>query len=129
MPRRVYRSEEHTSELQSPMYLVCRLLLEKKNQQEQWNTLHPDDTHGHLWYDRYTLHEECHPLVSGSFAVYIAWVQDQRYLFFFLMKRRPPSSTLFPYPPLFRSIRESGGGAQRTWRTNDGRSRIIGTPR
>src|SRR5437763_3343346 len=25
------RSEEHTSELQSPMYLVCRLLLEKKN--------------------------------------------------------------------------------------------------
>src|SRR5437762_4649543 len=29
--RRPRRSEEHTSELQSPMYLVCRLLLEKKN--------------------------------------------------------------------------------------------------
>src|SRR5437879_10015033 len=28
----VARSEEHTSELQSPMYLVCRLLLEKKKQ-------------------------------------------------------------------------------------------------
>src|SRR5687767_16017390 len=28
------RSEEHTSELQSLAYLVCRLLLEKKN--EQW---------------------------------------------------------------------------------------------
>src|SRR5437762_2668611 len=28
------RSEEHTSELQSPMYLVCRLLLEKKNRKE-----------------------------------------------------------------------------------------------
>src|SRR5437762_10735493 len=27
---RTIRSEEHTSELQSPMYLVCRLLLEKK---------------------------------------------------------------------------------------------------
>src|SRR5437763_3313723 len=26
----IKRSEEHTSELQSPMYLVCRLLLEKK---------------------------------------------------------------------------------------------------
>src|SRR5256885_2781160 len=26
-----YRSEEHTSELQSPCNLVCRLLLEKKN--------------------------------------------------------------------------------------------------
>src|SRR5436189_3149521 len=30
-PRVAPRSEEHTSELQSPMYLVCRLLLEKKN--------------------------------------------------------------------------------------------------
>src|SRR3712207_8900124 len=28
--RRVHRSEEHTSELQSRQYLVCRLLLEKK---------------------------------------------------------------------------------------------------
>src|SRR3712207_6975559 len=27
---RVFRSEEHTSELQSRQYLVCRLLLEKK---------------------------------------------------------------------------------------------------
>src|SRR5258707_6835070 len=30
-PRRLLRSEEHTSELQSRQYLVCRLLLEKKN--------------------------------------------------------------------------------------------------
>src|SRR3712207_8697034 len=30
--RVVPRSEEHTSELQSRQYLVCRLLLEKKNQ-------------------------------------------------------------------------------------------------
>src|SRR5947208_12491412 len=29
--RHLYRSEEHTSELQSPDQLVCRLLLEKKN--------------------------------------------------------------------------------------------------
>src|SRR5437762_14363301 len=28
------RSEEHTSELQSPMYLVCRLLLEKKKDRD-----------------------------------------------------------------------------------------------
>src|SRR4051794_41216732 len=27
----IKRSEEHTSELQSPVHLVCRLLLEKKN--------------------------------------------------------------------------------------------------
>src|SRR5438552_5678576 len=31
--RRSDRSEEHTSELQSPDHLVCRLLLEKKNHQ------------------------------------------------------------------------------------------------
>src|SRR5437879_8812646 len=31
------RSEEHTSELQSPMYLVCRLLLEKKNKKNFHN--------------------------------------------------------------------------------------------
>src|SRR3712207_7873807 len=30
VPVRVQRSEEHTSELQSRQYLVCRLLLEKK---------------------------------------------------------------------------------------------------
>src|SRR5207248_11536377 len=29
-PRQMIRSEEHTSELQSPYDLVCRLLLEKK---------------------------------------------------------------------------------------------------
>src|SRR5256885_10993625 len=29
-----YRSEEHTSELQSPCNLVCRLLLEKKKKYE-----------------------------------------------------------------------------------------------
>src|SRR5690348_17994999 len=29
-----FRSEEHTSELQSPVHLVCRLLLEKKNKQK-----------------------------------------------------------------------------------------------
>src|SRR5690348_17962015 len=33
------RSEEHTSELQSPVHLVCRLLLEKKKKQKN-NTPH-----------------------------------------------------------------------------------------
>src|SRR2546422_4538612 len=31
-------------------------------------------------------------------------------LFFFLMIRRPPRSTLFPYTTLFRSPRSGGGG-------------------
>src|SRR5437763_11971250 len=34
-PVSVSRSEEHTSELQSPMYLVCRLLLEKKKKKKK----------------------------------------------------------------------------------------------
>src|SRR2546425_2625772 len=33
--RRFHRSEEHTSELQSLAYLVCRLLLEKKKKQQE----------------------------------------------------------------------------------------------
>src|SRR5258708_19887648 len=35
--RRFRRSEEHTSELQSPDHLVCRLLLEKKKQTNTQN--------------------------------------------------------------------------------------------
>src|SRR3712207_8214356 len=38
-PQRAGRSEEHTSELQSRQYLVCRLLLEKKKTQ-------PPSVHG-----------------------------------------------------------------------------------
>src|SRR3712207_7599958 len=34
------RSEEHTSELQSRQYLVCRLLLEKKNQAQPTHHQH-----------------------------------------------------------------------------------------
>src|SRR2546426_9243008 len=34
-PQPAHRSEEHTSELQSPCNLVCRLLLEKKKKQKK----------------------------------------------------------------------------------------------
>src|SRR5258708_18747255 len=34
-PRLRHRSEEHTSELQSPDHLVCRLLLEKKKKNQR----------------------------------------------------------------------------------------------
>src|SRR5690348_17820362 len=36
----VVRSEEHTSELQSPVHLVCRLLLEKKKNNNTTTFLH-----------------------------------------------------------------------------------------
>src|SRR5256886_13512338 len=36
------------------------------------------------------------------------WRTHTRFLFFFLMIRRPPRSTLFPYTTLFRSPERSG---------------------
>src|SRR3712207_7833460 len=44
----VLRSEEHTSELQSRQYLVCRLLLEKKNTSQQRATIPTSLSHHHL---------------------------------------------------------------------------------
>src|SRR3712207_7136682 len=38
VPERPVRSEEHTSELQSRQYLVCRLLLEKKKKNKNVNS-------------------------------------------------------------------------------------------
>src|SRR5205809_5885260 len=38
--QRAQRSEEHTSELQSRLHLVCRLLLEKKKQKMKTETKH-----------------------------------------------------------------------------------------
>src|SRR5438876_6376130 len=40
-PRGGTRSEEHTSELQSPVHLVCRLLLEKKKKKKKSNSQRP----------------------------------------------------------------------------------------
>src|SRR5690348_17794300 len=36
VPEKIERSEEHTSELQSPVHLVCRLLLEKKKKKKKY---------------------------------------------------------------------------------------------
>src|SRR3954449_1209593 len=82
LARRIPRSEEHTSELQSHSHLVCRLLLEK-------NIRH---TPPRRW------RRDAHPPPAES-ARHHRCVG----LFFFLMMRRPPRSTLFPYPTLFRS--------------------------
>src|SRR5256885_730850 len=78
------RSEEHTSELQSPCNLVCRLLLEKKKMLTMTN-----------------LSTEC--LIQLTKLGYDATPFNQILNFFFLMIRRPPRSTLFPYTTLFRS--------------------------
>src|SRR2546426_2221629 len=46
----INRSEEHTSELQSPCNLVCRLLLEKKKKKERTDTTKPTETSSHSEY-------------------------------------------------------------------------------
>src|SRR6185437_4116065 len=74
------RSEEHTSELQSLAYLVCRLLLEKKNNSRRQPRGRLLLVHAHVFSAR------------GPRDV----------LLFFLQLRRPPRSTLFPYTTLFR---------------------------
>src|SRR6266705_3418086 len=105
----ISRSEEHTSELQSPYELVCRLLLEKKKRpgrrapapRSDRLTLRPPYPGG-AW------------TTAGRFPARTAY--PVRSCFFFLMIRRPPRSTLFPYTTLFRSrpgshrIRDQGSG-------------------
>src|SRR5690348_17777282 len=46
------RSEEHTSELQSPVHLVCRLLLEKKNSNNHYTDRRHIEHHRYSTYYR-----------------------------------------------------------------------------
>src|SRR6266480_1480305 len=97
------RSEEHTSELQSHVNLVCRLLLEKKKKnklsvyisiQIQSEILPIDNLHS----SSYTA------MLFDLLVLTRVFIADSLLsLFFFLMIRRPPRSTLFPYTTLFRS--------------------------
>src|ERR1039457_897223 len=87
---RFYRSEEHTSELQSPCNIVCRLLLEKK----KINCV------AKFHYDRSDVRGTERELTE----VVVQSCRVGSNVFFFLMIRRPPRSTLFPYTTLFRSI-------------------------
>src|SRR5260363_397376 len=91
------RSEEHTSELQSPDHIVCRLLLEKKKKRLAGQ---PGDLlavngavgYGFVMISNYnTRPRAAEVMVDGAHA-----------FLFFLMIRRPPRSTLFPYTTLFR---------------------------
>src|ERR1022692_4299303 len=89
----INRSEEHTSELQSPCKLVCRLLLEKKN-----------DASGDLpvYLKLYSLNGI--PRTDrGQRRLSTLYYSIDGLCYFFLMIRRPPRSKLFPYTTLFRS--------------------------
>src|SRR2546421_6131552 len=52
-------------------------------------------------------------LSSRAFVAYVETDSNTRVFFFFLMIRRPPRSTLFPYTTLFRS-RASGRARERS---------------
>src|SRR6266487_712852 len=97
------RSEEHTSELQSPVHLVCRLLLEKKKKHYTSRTpqcaehLKGDGPNG-LRCAEHTSPQRSHPYR----ATFDCHTSLAALYFFFLMIRRPPRSTLFPYTTLFR---------------------------
>src|SRR5277367_3777337 len=101
--REVARSEEHTSELQSHHDLVCRLLLEKKN---TCMTRTAPSTSACFRARSYSVWA-CSSAASVHRACSITRAGATRgrwcCLFFFLMIRRPPRSTLFPYTTLFRS--------------------------
>src|SRR3712207_8591382 len=53
-------------------------------------------------------------------------VQDDSYIFFFLMVRRPPRSALFPYTTLFRSRPRHGGRSAAARAVAPGRPRAAG---
>src|SRR6266487_3013728 len=97
------RSEEHTSELQSPVHLVCRLLLEKKK-------IYVGTTGGRRIYrrtkdqERKILEEDEEKDNDSETDSEADSAVDYMGInfFFFLMIRRPPRSTLFPYTTLFR---------------------------
>src|ERR1039457_3246834 len=94
------RSEEHTSELQSPCNLVCRLLHEKKKNGKYKHLQHLGLVLAHR------CREACCTLCAstdGRVRHYPLLGVRHSLFFFFLMIRRPPGSTLFPYTTLLRS--------------------------
>src|SRR6266487_1850690 len=102
------RSEEHTSELQSPVHLVCRLLLEKKKTKIKRYVPYKKSTNNItvnnlICVVSVRLYCLCLVIVLSSSCCSFLFF----FLFFFLMIRRPPRSTLFPYTTLFRSRRAS----------------------
>src|SRR3990170_4552320 len=94
----VERSEEHTSELQSPDHLVCRLLLEKKIPASHPCPL-PRAAPPEL------VQAAPPPRLQRQEPVQRSAPYQRPVPVFFLMIRRPPRSTLFPYTTLFRSRR------------------------
>src|SRR3954464_15427140 len=96
------RSEEHTSELQSHDNIVCRLLLEKKSVAPMPRRA-PSCSGLRTMFTDSTRAPEQRFLLGRADDVGEPHAIGEADLLFFLMMRRPPRSTLFPYTTLFRS--------------------------
>src|SRR4029434_4226572 len=95
------RSEEHTSELQSHLNLVCRLLLEKNNivkTASLFVVLHGAALGHDCTY--HTLDALCIQTIHYIISSYLC-VCMFSCMFFFLLIRGPQKFPLFPYPRLF----------------------------
>src|SRR6476620_10287889 len=97
-PGPALRSEEHTSELQSRQYLVCRLLLEKKKSPHRNGARRSTETWwGHCAGRSASATSPC-PCLAPCACLFPTALPRR----FFLVIRRPPRSTLFPYTTRFR---------------------------
>src|SRR3954466_5302628 len=85
--------KKNTHELQSQDICLCRLQI----------TGRATDSGAPSPHIQYTITAQCCCMPRSSLF----------FFFFFLMIRRPPRSTLFPYPPLFRSGNERLGRLRR----------------
>src|SRR6266404_2748053 len=113
-----WRSEEHTSELQSLAYLVCRLLLEKKK-----NYITIFAIGRTIPFCQVTLSMSANLVLAFTYSkigaiISFSFLNGKGIFVFFLMIRRPPRSTLFPYTTLFRSRRWSEPWRRRGTRTS-----------
>src|ERR1039457_4149071 len=91
-----YRSEEHTSELQSPCNLVCRLLLEKRIVMRR-------ESHGNAaWLSWRRRRRTCRqPQTASSPPTRAIWRpsrrgKDDRVIFFFFNDTGPPEISPLP---------------------------------
>src|ERR1041385_8463806 len=96
------RSEEHTSELQSRLHLVCRLLLEKKIRARPKNFLLMNLILCSCRSLLLALGARGSVRLAPCSLLFDRFIRSVQLLFFFLMTRRPRSFPLFPHPALFR---------------------------
>src|ERR1039457_4669295 len=90
------RSEEHTSELQSPCNLVCRLLLEKKKKKHVKTTVR-HTTGEHIYMSARVPLYCAHTSLSHIFSFSCACGRWVFLFFFFFLKNRPPTE-FSPFP-------------------------------